>query len=84
MTTKKPIGAFATIRYIDEKEPIEGVYFSFGEFDEESMEDSHGISDLFIFFYCEGEEDLKSFMTEGAEDFVVMSYELEYEMAELS
>ena len=84
MTTKKPIGAFATIRYIDEKEPIEGVYFSFGEYDEDSNEDSHGINDLFIFFYCEGEEDLKSFMTEGAEDFVVMSYELEYEMAELS
>jgi hypothetical protein len=84
MTTKKPIGAFATIRYIDEKEPIEGVYFSFGEYDEDSNEDSYGINDLFIFFYCEGEEDLKSFMKKGAEDFVVMSYELEYEMAELS
>lgn len=83
MSTKKPIGAFATIRYIGEKEPIEGVYFSFGEFDEDSMEDSYGVSDLFVFFYCEGEEDLKSFTKKGAEDFIVLSYELEYETADV-
>jgi hypothetical protein len=83
MTIKKPIGAFATIQYIDDEDPIEGVYFSFGEFDEDSMEDSYGVSDLFVFFYCEGEEDLKSFTKKGAEDFIVLSYELEYETADV-
>lgn len=78
----KAIGATATIQYIDEKEPIEGVYFSFGEYDEDNNVDSYGINDLLIFFYCEGEEDMKSLMTEGAEDFIVLSYELEYETVE--
>lgn len=79
MTTKKPVGASAVIRYVDETEPIEGVYFSFGEYDDDAGRDSYGISDLYIFFYCEGEEDMQSLMTEGAEDFVVLSYELEYQ-----
>lgn len=77
----KAIGATATIRYIGEKEPIEGVYFSFGEYDEDNNVDSYGINDLYIFFYCEGEEDMKSYMKRGAEDFIVLSYELEYETA---
>jgi hypothetical protein len=81
MTSKKAIGATATIRYIGEKEPIEGVYFSFGEYDEDNNVDSYGINDLYIFFYCEGEEDMKSYMKRGAEDFIVLSYELEYETA---
>lgn len=70
-----PIGAQATIKYLDDGTILENVYFSFGEYIEERNEDSYGVSDYNIFFYCEDEEDMKSFMTEGGEDFIVLSYE---------
>lgn len=71
----KPIGAEATIKYLDDGTILENVYFSFGEYIEERNEDSYGVNDLNIFFYCEDEADMKSLMTEGGEDFVVLSYE---------
>jgi hypothetical protein len=82
MTTIKPIGAYATIQYKDEPDvTIGGYYFSFGEYDEEVDEDndSYGMPDSEIFFYCDGEHALKSYMTAGMEDFVVISYELAYD-----
>jgi len=86
---KNPIGAYATIQYRDEANPIENYYFSFGDagFDYENDEgqdwgnDSHGVPDTHIFYYCNGgEEELKSLMLDGASDFKVLSYELIYEM----
>ena len=82
MTTAQPIGAYATIQWKDQPDvTIEGYYFSFGEYDEEVDEDndSHGMPDSEIFFYCDGEHALKSYMTAGAEDFVVIDYELAYD-----
>ena len=84
-----PIGAYATIQYRDEANPIENYYFSFGDagFDYENDEgqdwgnDSYGIPDTRIFYYCNrGEEELKSLMLDGNNDFKVLSYELIYEM----
>ena len=86
MTNKQPIGAYATIKWLGEdSEPVDGYYFSFGdypEFNEETGDygtDSYGVDDSAIFFYCDGEHSLKSYMTKGIEDFVVLSYELEYD-----
>lgn len=81
MTNKQPIGAYTTIQWKDQPDvTIEGYYFSFGEYDEEVDEDndSFGMPDSEIFFYCDGEHALKSYMTAGAEDFVVINYELAY------
>lgn len=86
---KTPIGAYATIQYRDEANPIENYYFSFGDagFDYENDEgqdwgnDSYGIPDWDIFYYCNrGEEELKSLMLDGNNDFKVLSYKLIYEM----
>ena len=84
MTTAQPIGAYATIKWLGDGEIVDGYYFSFGdypEFNEETGDygtDSYGVDDSEIFFYCDGEHALKSYMTAGAQDFVVISYELAY------
>jgi len=78
----KPIGAYATIQWKDQPDTtIGGYYFSFGKYDEEIDEDydSYGMPDSEIFFYCDGEHALKSYMTAGAEDFVVLEYDLAYD-----
>lgn len=80
MKNQKPIGAYTVIRWLDTGEEVSGYYFSFGDYDCDTDEDhdSFGVRDDRIFFYCGGEESLKSYMTEGAEDFIVLNYELEY------
>jgi hypothetical protein len=81
----QPIGATATIKWLSDGEIVEGYFFSFGEegeFNEQTGDyalDSNGFEDGFVFFWCDGEHALKSYMTEGIEDFIVLSYELEYE-----
>lgn len=82
---KQPIGATCTIKWLDEdSEPVDGYYFSFGqypEYDEDTGEygdDGYGVPDDAIFFYCDSEHALKSYMTKGVEDFIVLDYELEY------
>jgi hypothetical protein len=84
MTTAQPIGAYATIKWLGDGEIVDGYYFSFGdspEFNEETGDygnDSYGVPDDSVFFYCDGEHSLKSYMTAGIEGFVVLDYELEY------
>ena len=46
---KTPIGAIATIQFHNEPEPIEGYYFSFGEYAENTDRDSFGVHDHHIF-----------------------------------
>jgi len=84
-----PIGAYATIQYRDEANPIENYYFSFGDagIDYENDDgqdwgnDSHGVPDTHIFYYCNGgESELKELMEDGNNDFKVLSYELIYEL----
>lgn len=77
---KKPIGAYALIQWLDTNEEGDGYYFSFGEYNEDNEpdHDSFGVRDDHIFFYCEDEQSLKSYMTRGSEDFVVLAYELKY------
>ena len=75
----KPRGAIASIKWLDDNEIVDGYYFSFGEepeFNEERGD--YGEEDDSIFFYCDGEAALRSYMSEGAADFIVLSYELEF------
>ena len=78
-TPAQPIGAWCDIEWLDDG-AIGFKYASFGEYDEESDADTHGISDDAIFYYCDGESDLKRFMGDnGNGDFKILSYDLEYE-----
>ncbi len=72
------IGATATIMFNDSDTPLEGVYFSFGGGSSENETDSFGVPDSKIFYFVEDEGEMKALMQEGAIDFKVLSYVLEY------
>jgi hypothetical protein len=89
---RNPIGAYACIQFEDEAETIEGYYFSFGaagidyenDYGQDWGNDSHGVPDTHIFYYCNGgEHELKSLMVDSPEDFKVLSYELIYDISEV-
>jgi hypothetical protein len=75
---KKPIGAYATIQWIDDI-PAEysDVYFSFGQFIEETEKDSFGVSDSKIFYYADDVADLDA-LKNSTYDFKIISYTLEF------
>jgi len=76
-----PIGAWAIIQWKDTQAEDE-VYISFGTWNENEWNgefDSLGNCDDEVFFYCEdGEEELKSLVGTSNEDFVVLSYDIDY------
>lgn len=76
-----PIGAWAIIQWKDTQAEDE-VYISFGTWNENEWNgefDSLGNCDDEVFFYCEdGEEELKSLVGSSNEDFVVLSYDIDY------
>lgn len=74
----KLIGATATILFNDSDTPIEGVYFSFGGDGSENDTDSFGIPDSQIFYFAEDEGEMEALMQQGASDFRVLSYDLEF------
>ena len=71
---KNAKGAWCTIKYHDEDGTLSPVFFSFGEYDEETNPnfDSFGHRDDAVFFYTTPEE-FPQLMTEGTGDFVVVS-----------
>ena len=69
---QQPIGAYATIKWLDDGVIGHNCFFNFDE----------GADDDYSFFYCSGENDVKEAMTEGMEDFVVLDYELVYSHAD--
>lgn len=71
----EPIGVRATIRWSDTGEELE-VYFSFGEYDEETDCDTFGVPDSEIFFYCTDEEEVQSFMIGDEEHCTLIGYEI--------
>ena len=73
------IGAWAAIQWKDDNQRLEPCYFSFGEWDEENNTDTYGVNDERIFFYADGAGSMQALMDwANGEDFVVLSYELEY------
>lgn len=83
MNNKQPIGAYATVQWLDaDGKPEDGteysdVYFSFGDLVEDADCDSYGVADDRIFYYADGEHDLKN-LKSSTWDFKVIDYELEY------
>jgi hypothetical protein len=73
----KLIGATATIQFNDSDTPLEGAYFSFGGDCYENEADEFGVPDSRIFYFVDGEEDLKALMLQNDEEFKILSYELE-------
>ncbi len=72
------IGAWCDIEWLNDG-AIGFKYASFGEYDEENDADNYGIDDEAIFYYCDGEADIKRLMGDnGNGEFRVLSYELEY------
>lgn len=76
------IGAHCHIRYKDDGTKSD-VYISFSggtDNDGEDIEvDGYGIPDTNIFYFADkGESEIKSLMTEGSADFIVLSYEIAY------
>lgn len=82
----QPIGAWASFQWDDTKE-IMDAYFSFGDGLEETTDDNGdiiadhwGVPDEQIFYFTNGEEELKSFMKQGVEgEFTVLDYKLVYD-----
>ena len=75
-TTRSPIGARASIRYRNEPEAASGYYFSFGEYNVQDEVDSFGVPDTAIFFYAEGEQEMKELKAVGNFEFKVTDFEL--------
>ena len=84
---KTAIGAWASFQWDDNKEIIDSAYFSFGDGLEDTVDpdngdiiaDHWGVPDEQIFYFVTGEDELKSFMTDGVNgEFVVLEYELVY------
>lgn len=76
------IGAHCHIRYKDDASESD-VYISFSggtDNDGKGVEvDGYGVPDTNIFYFADsGESEIKSLMTEGCADFVVLSYEIAY------
>lgn len=70
---QQPIGAYATILFHGEDTPVAGYFISFADYPDEDDQDSDR-----VFFYADGEHEVKDMMTNGALDFVVLDYSLEY------
>lgn len=76
------IGAHCRIRYKDDGSESD-VYISFSGGTDENGDDievdGYGVPDTNIFYFADnGETEIKSLMTEGSADFVVLSYEISY------
>lgn len=74
------IGANCLMRFKDEQDAFNAYVSLSAGYDEQEDADEFGVPDSRIFFYANngGEDDLKSLMTEGSEDFVVLGYDLLY------
>ncbi len=74
-------GVWCAIRYHDEDDVLSPVFFSFGEYDEQTdpVYDTFGHRDDLVFYYTTPEE-LPLLMSEGGHDFTVVGVEY-YEVA---
>lgn len=77
----KPTGADCNIRWFKGNlSPSFSGYISFGHYDEDRDTDAHGRADDTVFYYCDDEAELIKLMDKNnGGDFVVLSYELNYE-----
>jgi hypothetical protein len=85
--TKVAIGAHVDVVWKDS--PNDGplsTYISFDEGSDDAIEDNgvdcFDVPDDKIFYFCSGENDLKSLMQDGVEEFKVVSYKIVYKEIE--
>ena len=71
------IGACVQFYYKDSPNEVEHGYFSFGAYCDDRNEDSFGVSNDLIYYYCNGQGDLDRMKTGSKEEFVVVGYQLE-------
>lgn len=74
----KPLGAWALIEWVDNKEQVTR-YFSFGKYNWRTNTDAFGLEDDLIFYYAEGESELKTLMIEP-DQFKVITWNLVYDI----
>ena len=72
-----PVGASCVVEF-DDGDIVDGYYFSFGDYKEETETDSYGVNDDRIFYYCDGGEAELIELMRSEQDFKILSYELEY------
>ncbi len=76
---KTAIGATCEIEWKEEPGKTMYRYVSFAEWVDDATEDSFGIADEEIFFYCPGgEKELMGLMGDSPEDFKVLTYEVQW------
>lgn len=86
-TGGEAIGAWCKIKYFDDRATAEQ-YFSFGGqgegVDDELEQDKFGIPDNDIYYFADGEDELKRMMEKPSDgcmnEFVIESYELRYQV----
>lgn len=79
--SEQPIGVMVDYRFVNDTHTLEG-YVSFGEYDEDTDQDSYGIPDEYIFYYCESLQELESLLGKDVDGFTMIritdkAYELE-------
>lgn len=85
--TRQPIGAWASIEWIDKtgyevpELAYETVYYSFSQMEDDAETDRHGVPDEHIFYYApEGEAEL---IKNDFKEWVVHGYDLVYDKEEV-
>lgn len=76
---KKITGYVATVQFNNEPEPISGYIFKIGSFDEETATEEEILADANVFYYLQNEHEMEQMKENGANDFVVLSYEPLYD-----
>lgn len=72
-----PLGAQVIVQWDGENEKIDGYFISFAP-DYGCVDGEPPENDDHVFFYVEGEDELKTLMNKNAQGFVVKGYELVY------
>ncbi len=72
---KEPIGFYASITWRNH-DHMDWMYFSFGEYDEETGLDSYGVNDERVFFYTSPAE--IQLLANGQEDWILYPASIEY------
>jgi hypothetical protein len=69
------IGAYCQIQWQDNKQKVDGVYFSFEQYNAETEITASGINDEKVFYYADNEKELKSLMKPNDGDFIITEIE---------
>jgi hypothetical protein len=69
------IGAYCQIQWQHDGRRVDGVYFSFEQYNAEANTTTSGINDEKVFYYADNEKELKSLMKPNDGDFIITEIE---------